>query len=112
MMQLLIYQTWNLRFITISCDITTLATSVVSPKHLGLAVTLHHDYGSRKLIENMYSHGYSISYTELRCFLTSAYVASLQEPSVVGSYRPSEITSNENGEHFIVLAADNWDHNE
>ena len=35
-------------------DSTALATSVMSPKHLGLAVHLHHEYGSQKLIEHMY----------------------------------------------------------
>ena len=44
----------DLRFLTIACDITTFTTSVVSPKHVGLAVTLHHDYGSHKLIENIH----------------------------------------------------------
>ena len=36
----------NLQCLNIACDLTTLATSVVSPKHLGLAVHLHHEHGS------------------------------------------------------------------
>lgn len=64
----------NAKCLTIACDITTLVISMMSPKHMGLSVNLHHDYGSRKLIADMYALGYGISYTELRQFLTSAAV--------------------------------------
>ena len=37
----------NLQCLNIACDLTTMATSVMSPKHLGLAVHLHHEHGSR-----------------------------------------------------------------
>ena len=56
--------------LSIACDIMTQATSVLSPKHLGLAVHLHHQFGSRKLIEDLHALGSCMSY--LRCFLTSA----------------------------------------
>jgi hypothetical protein len=47
----------NVRSLSICCDITTHATKVWSPKHIGLAVHLHNDHGSRQLIEDMYSMG-------------------------------------------------------
>ncbi|MEW8548471.1 MAG: hypothetical protein AB2693_33630, partial [Candidatus Thiodiazotropha sp.] len=89
-------------------------TSVFSPKHLGLSVHLHHDYGSRKLIEDMYSLGYGISYTELRQFLTSAaiHVTSTQHFTPSGAIIPPEIIPRTSGGQFIVAAGDNWDHNE
>ncbi|KAH3748159.1 hypothetical protein DPMN_183131 [Dreissena polymorpha] len=62
----------NAKCLAIASDISTLVTSVPSPKHLGLAVHLYNDFGSRHLIEDMFNLGYSISYPELRKFLTSA----------------------------------------
>jgi hypothetical protein len=100
--------------LAIACDITTKSTSIASPKHLGLAVDLHHEYGSRKLIEDISALGHCISYTELHHFLTSAatYVNSLQQPSRSGCYVPPEIIPRGEGGHFIVGGGDNWDHNE
>lgn len=107
-------QSHSKRCLNIACDIVTLATSINSPKHLGLAVYLHHEYGSKKLIQLMHDMGYTISYTELRKFLTSAalHVSNLQDSGDTGSYVPPELTAKDNGGHFIVGAADNWDHNE
>ena len=100
--------------LSIACDIITQAVPIASPKHLSLAVHLHHEYGSKKLIEVMHSHGYCISYTQLRQFLTSAaeHVDARQEPTVTRSYIPPEITPKNKGGQLIVAAADNWDHNE
>lgn len=100
--------------LAIACDITTLVSSVFSPKHLGLSVHLHHDFGSRKLIEDMYCLGYGISYTELRHFLTSAavHVTSTQHITPSGAIIPPEIIPRNCGGKFIVAAGDNWDHNE
>ena len=68
-------------------------TSINYPKHLGLAVFLNNEFGSQKLIDTMFNMGYSISYTELRQFITSVviYVNSLQVPPLLGSYLPPEI---------------------
>ena len=98
----------------IACDITTASTSVMSPKHLGLAVFLNNEFGSRKLMDTMFNMGYNISYTEFRQFITSVaiYINSLQVPSPIGSYLPPEIVAAVHGGNFIVSSADNWDHNE
>jgi hypothetical protein len=100
--------------LNIACDIISHATSVMSPKHLGLAVSLQHDFGSRKLVDTMLTLGYCISYTELRRFLTSAalHVDSAQAPSKTGAYIPPEITSRAENGCLIGASADNWDHNE
>lgn len=104
----------NVKCLNIACDIVTLATSVPSPKHLGLAARLHHGYGSRQLVDEMYHMGYSISYTEIRQFQTSAahYICEQQTPTTSGAYIPPEITPRDNGGQLIVAVADNWDHNE
>ena len=97
------------RCLNIASDIVTLATSVASPKHLGLAVYLQHEFGSRKLIDLMHDMGYIISYTELCRFLTSAalHVSNQQESTAAGSYIPPELTRRDDGGKFITAAADN-----
>jgi hypothetical protein len=104
----------NKMCLNIACDITTACTSIYSPKHLGLAVHLHHDYGSRTLIEELYKDGYCISYTELRCFLSSAatFINTQQQPTEVGVYVPPDIVKQSDGGTQVFMAADNWDHNE
>ena len=100
--------------LNIACDIITLATSVASSKHLGLAAHVHHQFGSRQLVDDLHHMGYCVSYTEIRQFETSAaqYVCSKQLPTKAGSYLPPEITPSDAGGKFVVAAADNWDHNE
>lgn len=96
----------NLKCLNIACDIVTLATSVASPQHLGLAIHLHHAYGSRKLVDEMFQMGYSMSYAEIRQFLTSAAhrVKLKQVPTASGAYIPPEITT---GGPLVVTVADN-----
>ena len=50
----------DVRYLSLASDITSLATGVMSPKHLGLAVHLHHQFGSRKLIDDIYKLGHHI----------------------------------------------------
>ena len=56
--------------LAISSDITILIASIITPKHLGLTVYVHHTFGSKKLIEDLNTLGYTISYSEVRHFLT------------------------------------------
>ena len=48
----------SVKSLSIACDIMTKSTSVLSPKHLGIGVFLHHEYGSRKLVESLHSLGH------------------------------------------------------
>ena len=102
------------KYISIACDITTLNTKVMSPKHLGLSVHLYHEHGSRKLIEDVHDLGYGISYTELRQFLTSAaiHTATNSKSLPAGALVPPELLSKQEGGGQVVAAGDNWDHNE
>ena len=104
----------NRKCLSIACDITTECTSIFSPKHLGLAVQLHHDFGSRKLIEQLSFHGYCISYTELRRFLTSSaiFITDIQLENEKKVYIPPDLVRKDDGGTQVVSVADNWDHNE
>jgi len=77
----------NKKVVAVCSDITYLVTNVVTPKHLGLSIYLHHSFGSKKLIDDLHSHGYTLSYTEYRHFLTSAalHMASRQQLTLSGT---------------------------
>ena len=47
-------------------------TNIITPIHLGIAILIHHNHGSRSLIDTVHSYGSCVSYDELRRFLTSA----------------------------------------
>ena len=100
--------------LAISSDITTLIAPIITPKHLGLTVYLHHTFGSKKLIEDLNILGYTMSYSEVRHFLTSAAVeiSRTQTATPSGGLVPVNITPRQAGKDLILAAGDNWDHNE
>lgn len=100
--------------ISISTDITALVTSILTPKHLGLTVYLHHTFGSKKLIEDLNALGYTMSYSEVRHFLTSAavHMTSTQETTPSGGLVPANLKTKDSNKELILAAGDNWDHNE
>ncbi|XP_060579912.1 uncharacterized protein LOC132736731 [Ruditapes philippinarum] len=102
------------KVIAIASDITSLVSSVNSPKHLGLSVHLYNEFGSRHLVEDMSNLGYGISYSELRMFLSSAaeHVIQTQRITKSGGLVPENISHINDGGQYIVGVADNWDHNE
>lgn len=53
--------------------------SVIPPAHYGLAIELHHNYGSRTLIDTLNSYGFCCNYDELRKFLTAHSNAELEK---------------------------------
>ena len=99
--------------LAISSDITALIASVITPEHLGLTVYLHHTFGSKKLIEDLNNLGYTISYSEVRHFLTSAAVETTQTQTATpsGGLVPVNIRQRQTGD-LVLAAGDNWDHNE
>jgi hypothetical protein len=52
---------------------------VITPLHLGLAAQLHHEYGKREIIDNLHSLGFTVSYDELRRFITSLAISELKK---------------------------------
>lgn len=73
--------------------------SLLAPLQIGLAVQLHHHFGSKFLIDSLNSLGYCSSYPEVKKFERSA-------AKVLGIDIPN-VTS----EHFVQFIADNVDHN-
>ena len=51
--------------------IFSISKDVFTPLYLGLAVQLYHNFGSKQLIETLYSHGFCASYGEVRRYWTS-----------------------------------------
>ena len=45
--------------------------TILTPFHLGLAIQVYHEFGSKRLIEILNAHGFCVKYTELRRYLTS-----------------------------------------
>ena len=46
--------------------------NVLTTQHVGVAVQLHNDFGSRGLIDTLHAYGFCISYDDLRRSVTSA----------------------------------------
>ena len=88
-----------------ACDIVTLTTSAMSPKHFGLTIHLHHDFGSRKLIEDIHALGHCVSYAELRCFLNSVaiHVSAAQNVTKAGATIPPDIVPKDRGGQQLPL---------
>ena len=72
---------------------------LISPLQIGLAVELHHHFGSKFLIDTLNSLGFCSSYSEVKKFEVSAAVS--QGTDIPG------LTSG----HFVQFIADNVDHN-
>ena len=72
---------------------------LIAPLQVGLAVQMHHHFGSQFLIDSLNSSGFCSSYSEVTRFEMSA--ACLQGTDILG------ITPG----HFVQFVADNADHN-
>jgi hypothetical protein len=81
-----------------------------TPLHTGLAVQMHHDYGKRGIIDTLFSHGFCISYDELRRFMTA--IAQDQIARIeAGTYVPINLIPMDEGGQMIHEGADNIDIN-
>lgn len=72
---------------------------VIEPLQIGLAVQLHHMFGSRFLIDTLNSMGFCSSYSEVKKFESSAVISSKQETCPLDE------------SHCLQFVADNVDHN-
>ena len=61
----------NFQAVSICHSIISSSLHTITPITLGLGVLLHHEYGSKKLINELYALGHCVSYDEVRRFLTS-----------------------------------------
>ena len=98
------------RCLSIAECIVFSSSKIITPLHMGLAVQLHNEFGSLRLIDILHLHGFCISYDNLRRFMTSAAeteIETLQD----GVYIPNGIVSCADGGHLIHEGDDNIDIN-
>ena len=82
--------------------------SIVTPKHMGLAVTMKHITGSKDVITILNRFGHCVSYEEVIRFDTMCANKQLHDSEHNGVIVPSNILSGS----FIQAAADNLDFHE
>ena len=100
----------NLCVIAICHDLIAQSCHIHTPITLGLAILIHHEFGSKTLIDELSAMGHCVSYTEVRHFLTSVAADQISRTKS-GVYIPTGLTGV--AEHGIVDAAiDNFDQNE
>jgi len=100
----------NLCVIAICHDLIGQSRHIYTPITLGLAILIHHEFGSKTLINELSAMGHCVSYTEVRHFLTSVAADQIKRTES-GVYIPTGLTGV--AEHGIVDAAiDNFDQNE
>ena len=97
----------NLKIISLCHSLISQAQQVRTPLTLTLALYVHHHFGSRKLIEQLHALGLSVSYNEVRQFLTSAAVDQHKDDAFV----PRWLVHSEDPS-MIDAAIDNFDQNE
>ena len=83
-----------------------------TPITCGLGVQMHHDHGSRELIEVLSTVGHSITYDDVRKFLTSVALDQQPGPSEVQIPRGISQFDSENIDSIVDAAVDNFDQNE
>lgn len=99
----------NTSVITFCHDLIAQCCSRRTPITLGLGIMIHHEFGSKALINKLHMMGHCVSYDEVRQFLTSVAADQLQRSN--GVYIPNGLTRTT--EHGIIDAAiDNFDQNE
>ena len=84
--------------------------NVLTTQHVGLAMQLHNDFGSRGLIDTLHAYGFCISCDELRRLLTSAVEDEIKRIKE-GAYIVTGITGRNEGGNFIHEGDDNIDIN-
>ena len=91
------------------CIVST-CQNTPTPFQVGLAIQLHHEYGSCSLIDTLHSHGLCISYDELRRFITSVAAIELERIKD-DTYALSGIIPISSGGSLIQEGDDNVDIN-
>ena len=95
-----------------SChSIIALSCKMQTPITFGLGVQMHHDHGSKDLIDRLSSVGFAIGYDEVRRFLTSGARDELSDPSQVPVPRGISMCDRENVASVVDAAIDNFDQN-
>ena len=72
---------------------------LIAPLQIGLGIQMHHHFGSRFLVDTLYSLGFSSSYTEVQRFEMNA------------ASKPVDSDAIKKDAYFLQYVADNVDHN-
>lgn len=102
----------NLKVLRMCHSTITLSCKIQTPLTFGLGVQMHHDHGSKKLIDVLSLVGYCINYDEVRKFITAVALYQLQSPSLVQTLRGISKFDPEQIGTIIDAATDNFDQNE
>lgn len=93
----------------IFCSTANKIKKVIPPFHYVLAMQIHHEHGSKILIESLNACGFCVSYDELRRIVTAVAGDQLQKNSQV--YVPPRVIPRNLGGSFIHEGDDNVDIN-
>ena len=102
----------DMRVLRICHSIISQSCKTQTPITFGLDVQVHHDHGSRELIDVLSNVGHCITYDEVRKFLTSVALDQLSEPSEVHIPRGISQVETGNPGTTVDAAIDNFDQNE
>ena len=101
----------DLRILAICHNIIAHCRNIRTTLTLGLGLQMHHDVDSKKLIDVLHHLGYTVSYDDVRRFVTSVAEDQLQQSE--GVYVPRGIEPvTEDTNTFVDAAIDNFDQNE
>ena len=98
----------NRRSLTIAESIIFCSRKILTPLHLGLATYLHHEYGSRNVLDVMNRFGVTVCYDEVRRFLTSCAEEEIRRMED-DSYLASNLIPRNHGGMLIQEGDDNVD---
>ena len=102
----------EMRVLAICHNMISLVCKIRTPITFGLGVKLHHDHGSRELIDDLSSLGHSRPYDEVRRFLTAIALDQLSTKSDVHIPRDISVYDPENVKTTVDATIDNFDQNE
>jgi hypothetical protein len=102
----------DMRVLAICHNVISLGCKSQTPITFGLGVKLHHDHGSREQIDDLFCLGHSISYDEVRKFITAIALDQLLNQSELYIPRDISVYDPENVQTTVDAAIDNFDQNE
>ena len=102
----------DLKVVAVCHNIISLGCKSSTPLTFGLGVKMHHDHGSKELIQDLNCLGHSINYDEVRRFLTAITVQQFSKQYGMGctSLVASSYQAG-NPETIVDAAIDNFDRN-
>ena len=84
----------EIKLVLLAHNLAYICTNIITQIHLGIVTLVHHNHGSRSLIDTVHSDGNCVSYDELRRFLTSSAENDLHhvQSGIYMTYIPNSIS--------------------